>query len=73
MSKNLTQEAKEIIALEIIESTSKAFFAYFATLDGFTPNGRPLTLSEAYKSFAADVWVHVIEELARERARKGGR
>ena len=69
---DLTPKAKDIIAQEIIESTSKAFFAYVAARGEDFMSGRGSTLPLAFSAFTNEVWAQVVDDLAREREQVRG-
>ncbi len=69
---DLTPKAKDIVAKEIIESTSQAFLAYVATLEDDFRAKYCKTLPEAYSSFMNDVWAQVVDDMHKEGERIRG-
>ena len=69
---DLTPTAKEIIAREIIEESSKAFFAYLATQgDDFRKKHNGSIIS-AFGSFTNEVWGQICEDHQNESKRVRG-
>ena len=69
---DLTPKAKDIIAKEIIESTSQAFFAYVAAQSGDFPRVKGGSFTSAFASFVNEVWAQVVDDFEKEKEKVRG-
>jgi hypothetical protein len=70
---DLTPKAKDIIAKEIIESTSQSFFAYVACQSEEFRKVHGSQLVNAFALFTNEVWAQVVDDFAKEKERLKGR